>query len=68
MYHLGKASIELKYLISKARSRVSPVISTSAPLFLNQKVLGSINIVMRMRLPIFDQVEKLLLGANLNTF
>jgi hypothetical protein len=56
---MGKASIELKNMVSRARSRISPVISTSAPLYLNQKVMGSINIVMRMRLPIFDQLQKL---------
>jgi len=58
-YHLGKATIELKHLLSRARPKISPVISTSAPLFLNQKVLGSINLVMRMRLPIFEQYQKI---------
>lgn len=56
---MGKATIELKHLVSRARSRISPVISTSAPLYLSQKVMGSINIVMRMRLPIYDQIQKL---------
>lgn len=56
---MGKATIELKYLVSRARSRISPVISTSVPLYLNQKVMGSINLVMRLRLPIFDQLQKM---------
>ena len=58
-FHMGKATIELKHLVARARSRISPVISTSAALYLNQKVMGSINIVMRLRLPIFDQLQKL---------
>lgn len=56
---MGKATIELKHLVGRARARISPVISTSAPLYLNQKVMGSINIVMRMRLPIYDQLQRL---------
>lgn len=56
---MGKATIELKHLVARSRARISPVISTSAPLYLNQKVMGSINIVMRLRLPIFDQLQKL---------
>lgn len=67
-YHMGKATIDLKHLISKARPRISPIISSSVPLYLNQKVLGSINIVMRMRLPIYDQVQKLLNNAGASTF
>ncbi len=58
-YHVGKTTIELKHLVSRARAKISPVISTSVPLYLNQKVMGSINFTMRMRLPIFDQIQKL---------
>jgi hypothetical protein len=65
---MGKATIDLKHLITKARPRVSPVISTSAPLYLNQKVLGSINLIMRMRLPIYDQVQRLLKDNSANAF
>lgn len=65
---MGKATIDLKHLITKARPRVSPVISTSAPLYLNQKILGSINLIMRMRLPIYDQVQRLLKDNSANAF
>ena len=58
-YHVGKTTIELKHLVSRARAKISPVISTSVPLYLNQKVMGSISFTMRMRLPIFDQIQKL---------
>ncbi len=56
---MGKATIELKHLVARARPRVSPIISISVPLYLNQRVMGSINIVMRLRVPIYDQIQKL---------
>lgn len=43
----------------KSKPKVAPVISTSAPIYLNQKVLGSLNLVMRMRLPIYEKVQQL---------
>lgn len=63
-YHVGKTTIELKHLVSRARAKISPVIATSVPLYLNQKVMGSISFTMRMRLPIFDQIQKLKQNGN----
>lgn len=46
-------------MILKSRKNLAPVVSASAPVYLNKKVMGSINFVMRMRLPIFDQLQKI---------
>ena len=32
--------------------------SASAPIYLNQRVMGSVNLVMRMRLPIYEQLQR----------
>ena len=58
-HHIGRATVDLKYIALKSRPRVSPVIATSVPLYLGQKVMGSINMVFRLRMPIHDQLQKL---------
>ena len=62
-HHLGKATIDLKTIIARAKPRVSPVVESSATLYLNSRVMGSINFAMRMRMPIYDQVQKLKEGT-----
>lgn len=54
--NLGKATIDLRPLVIKSRKNIAPVVSSSTPIYMNQRVMGSINFVMRMRLPIFDQL------------
>lgn len=39
---------------------MAPVINTSTPIILNQKVIGTINFDMRMRLPIYEQASHIL--------
>jgi hypothetical protein len=39
---------------------ISTVINSSAPVFLNQKVMGTIHFDMRMRMPIYDQISSIL--------
>ncbi len=56
---MGKILIELKHLVIKCKPKIAPVVNTSAPIYFNQKIMGSINIVMRMRLPIYDKVQKI---------
>ena len=58
-HHIGKVTVELKPIIIKCKPKVAPVVSTSLPIYLNQKVMGSINLVMRMRLPIYEKIQKL---------
>lgn len=58
-HNFGRAVVDLRPVIIKSRRNVAPVVSASAPVYLNQRVMGSINLVMRMRLPIYDQLEKL---------
>lgn len=55
---LGKAVVDLKPLILKSRKNMAPVVSSSIPVYMNQKVMGSINFVMRIRLPIFEQLQR----------
>ena len=57
-HHFGRAVIDLKPIVIKSRKNIAPVVSASAPIYLNQRVMGSINVVMRMRLPIYDQLQK----------
>jgi hypothetical protein len=57
--HLGRANIDLKFLVSRSRPRIAPIVSTAVPIYLGQKVMGSLNIIMRMRLPIYDQLQRL---------
>jgi hypothetical protein len=57
-YQLGKATVYLKKIVTKSKPKVAPVISASTPLYHDKKVTGSLNFVMRMRLPIHDQVSR----------
>jgi hypothetical protein len=43
-----------------SKPAIAPVINTSSPVFMNNKVMGTIQYDMRMRLPIHDQVSKAL--------
>jgi hypothetical protein len=43
-----------------SKDKIAPVINTSAPIFLNKKVMGTIQYDMRMRLPIHEHVSKIL--------
>lgn len=55
---LGTCKIGLKPLIMRSRPNVAPVINSSCPIYLNNKAMGTLNYVMRMRLPFFDQVKE----------
>jgi hypothetical protein len=50
--------VDLKPIILKSRKNMAPVVSSSIPVYMNQKVMGSINFVMRIRLPIFEQLQR----------
>ena len=55
-HHFGRTNIDLKPLIGKSRKGLAPVVASSVPIYLNQKVMGSFNISMRMRMPIHEQL------------
>lgn len=48
--------VDLRPLILKSRKNLTPVASSSATIEMNQKIMGSINFVMRLRMPIFEQL------------
>ncbi len=52
-HHLGVVEVPLKQLLMKNKPNISPVVNTSAPIVLSQKVVGTIFFDMRMRLPIY---------------
>lgn len=50
----------LKQLMLKNRPNIAPVVNTSAPIINGQKVLGTIFLDMRMRLPIYEQSSRIM--------
>lgn len=56
---LGEGKISLKPLISNSKPNLAPVINSSVPLYLHNRSIGSLNFVMRMRLPIYKQLSHL---------
>lgn len=56
---MGKVTVDLRPLVLKSKKNLAPVVNSSAPIYYKDKVMGSINFVMRMRLPIFDQLKNI---------
>lgn len=55
---LGTVKIGLKPMIIKSRPHVAPVVNSSSPIYLNNKAMGTLNYVMRMRAPLSDQFKE----------
>lgn len=54
---LGQIKIGLKPMIIKSRPNIAPVVNSSSPIYLNNKAMGTLNYVMRMRVPFADQFK-----------
>lgn len=46
-------------MIANSKSNMAPVVNSSVPLYLHNKSIGSLNFVMRMRLPIYKQLSQI---------
>lgn len=57
---MGVVEVPLKQLFLKNKPNISPVLNSSAPIIMNQKVVGTIHFDIRMRLPIYEQVSKVI--------
>ena len=56
---LGEAKISLKPMITNSKPNLAPVVNSSVPIYLHNRSIGSLNFVMRMRLPIHKQLSQL---------
>ena len=57
--NLGEAKISLKPMILNSKPSLAPVVNSSVPLYLHNKTIGTLNFVMRMRLPIYKQLSQI---------
>lgn len=55
---LGQIKIGLKPMIIKSRPNIAPVVNSSSPIYLHNKAMGTLNFVMRMRVPLSDQFKE----------
>lgn len=62
---LGICKIALKSLLIKSKKNVAPVVNSSSPIYLNSKATGTLNFVMRMRLPFADHLKEFKLEERL---
>ena len=46
-------------MITNSKPNLAPVVNSSVPIYLHNRSIGSLNFVMRMRLPIYKQLSQL---------
>lgn len=56
---LGEAKISLKPMVTNAMSIIAPVVRSSVPLYFQNKSIGSLSFVMRLRYPVYKALSQL---------
>jgi hypothetical protein len=46
-------------MTTNSKPSLAPVVNSSVPIYLNNRSVGSLNFVMRMRLPIYKQLSEI---------